>query len=633
MGYLYDFLTWMMDGCYRLCHNYGAAVVLFTFLSRIVLIPVTVWTYRNSVTMMKMQADISALKVRYYGNRDILAQKQAELFKENRYHPLSVSLPLLIQLVLLAGVVGTVRAGMENPAVDMSFGFLDLGQTPCEEGLRLAWIPLAAGVSSWILCVAQNADNVLQSGQTKYNKYLSMLFSVGLSLYLGWYAPAATVLYWVCGNFLAILQMYLLNSMMKPWKQIDYERLEKSRRDLETIQNVGKKTKVSREDRQREKKDYKKFFSIVNKHLVFYSESNGFYKYYRGIIEYILEHTSIVVHYITSDPRDGIFEMQKENPQIRAYYVGENRLITLMMTMDADMVVMTMPDLENYHIKRSYVRRDIEYVFVPHGMGSNNMGMRKGSVDHFDTVFCAGPHQESEIRETEAVYGLSAKEVVRAGYPLLDEIRSRYQSVSHANNGRKKILIAPSWQADNIVDSCIEELLGALEGKGYEIIVRPHPQEVRLKKEYMDVLRQKYTSGDIEIQTDFSSDVPVLEADLLITDWSGISWEYAFGTLRPVLFIDTPMKVENPDYQKIETVPLNILLRDRLGKRLRPDQMDQAPRYVEELICHAAEYEEQIEKLMREYIYNIGCSAQISAEYMIRRILEKAEKRKARKTE
>ncbi len=114
MGYLYDFLTWMMDGCYRLCHNYGAAVVLFTFLSRIVLIPVTVWTYRNSVTMMKMQADISALKVRYYGNRDILAQKQAELFKENRYHPLSVSLPLLIQLVLLAGVVGTVRAGMEN---------------------------------------------------------------------------------------------------------------------------------------------------------------------------------------------------------------------------------------------------------------------------------------------------------------------------------------------------------------------------------------------------------------------------------------------------------------------------------------------------------------------------------------
>lgn len=61
--------------------------------------------------------------------------------------------------------------------------------------------------------------------------------------------------------------------------------------------------------------------------------------------------------------------------------------------------------------------------------------------------------------------------------------------------------------------------------------------------------------------------------------------------------------------------------------------MDQAPRYVEELICHVAEYEERIEKLMREYIYNIGCSAQISAEYMIRRILEKAEKRKAQKTE
>lgn len=50
-----------------------------------------------------------------------------------------------------------------------------------------------------------------------------------------------------------------------------------------------------------------------------------------------------------------------------------------MMKMDADVVVMTMPDIENYHIKRSYIRKDINYVYVPHGMDSLNMTMRTGS--------------------------------------------------------------------------------------------------------------------------------------------------------------------------------------------------------------------------------------------------------------
>ena len=49
-------------------------------------------------------------------------------------------------------------------------------------------------------------------------------------------------------------------------------------------------------------------------------------------------------------------------------YIGEKKLITLMMKLDADVVVMTMPDLENYHIKRSYIRKDIEYIYIPHGM-------------------------------------------------------------------------------------------------------------------------------------------------------------------------------------------------------------------------------------------------------------------------
>lgn len=633
MNYLYLLLGWVMDWCYELCRSYGLAIILFTFISKIVLLPVSLWTYMNSITMIKIQPDINFLKIKYYGQKDIIAEEQAKLFKEKKYHPLASTIPLIVQLILLMGVVGAVRAGIDNPAIDMSFGPVDLGQVPGQVGVSLIWSPIVAGLAAWILCVAQNASNVLQAEQSKYNKYGTMIFSVGLSLYLGWYVPVATALYWICSNLMAVLQLYILNGIIRPKRYVDYEKLNESRKTLAGLQGIGKKKRESifSENKRRERADYKKFFSVVNKHLVFYSESNGFYKYFKGFIEYILERTNITIHYITSDANDDIFRMAQENPQIRAYYIGENRLITLMMKMDADMVVMTMPDLDNYHIKRSYVRDDVEYVFVQHGMGSNNMGMRKGCMDHFDTIFCAGPHQVAEVRETERLYGQPPKNLVEIGYPLIDEIRMNYEAKPHAENERKKILIAPSWQDHNIVDSCLEELLDALKDKGYEIIVRPHPQEVRLKAEHMEALKQKYDSEHVMIQTDFSSNNPILEADLLITDWSGISWEYAFTTLRPILFIDTPMKVMNPDYEKIPTVPLNILLRDKLGKHLKLDEIERVAGTVEDLLEHEEQYREQIDRLAHEYIYNLGCSSRAGADYIIKSLQSKVAARKERK--
>ena len=630
MQFLYRFLGWIMNGCYGILHNYGYAIMLFTFISKIVILPVSLWTYFNSITMIKIQPDINFIRAKYYGQPDEIAEEQAKVFKEKKYHPMASTIPLIVQLILLMGVVGVIRQGIENPAIDMSFGPINLGLVPSKEGISLLFSPLIAGFSAWLLCIAQNKSNVLQAEQSKWNKIGTMIFSVGLSLYLGWFVPIGTALYWVCSNLLAIAQLYITNWIVRPRRYVDYERLEESRKQFALMQGAGKKKKEGyfSANRKRERADYKKFFSVVNKHLVFYSESNGFYKYFKGFIEYILKYTNVKIHYITSDPDDKIFKLAKEQPQIQPYYIGENRLITLMMKMDADVVVMTMPDLETYHIKRSYVRPDIEYIFVQHGMGSNNMSMRKGCMDHFDTVFCAGIHQKTEVEQTEEVYGLPAKTLVEVGYPLIDEMRSNYEVSEHTKNERPKILIAPSWQKDNIIDNCLETLLNELKGRGYEIIVRPHPQEVRLKRDYIDGLKQKYDSDEIEIQTDFSSNNPVLEADLLITDWSGISWEYAFTTLRPILFVNTPMKVENPEYQKIAIEPLNITLRNELGKSLDLTELDRTAETVRDLLDRTEEYHERIDALSEQYIYNRGHSAEVGAKYIIGEIQKKTAERK-----
>lgn len=631
MQYLYQFLGSIMNWCYGVLHNYGWAIVLFTLISKIVLLPIAIWTHLNSIKIIKIQPDINFLKVKYYGQPDVIAEEEAKLYKQERYHPLVSVVPTIIQLILLVGVVGTIRAGINNPAIDMHFGPIDLGRIPSKSGMELIWSPVLAGFSSWLLSFTQNRRNVLQSEQSKVNKYGTMLLTVVLSLYLGWFVPVGVAMYWVCGNLMAILQMYLLNAVIKPSRFVDYERLEESRKELASLQGTGKKESFFSQNRKKERKDYKRFFSVVNKHLVFYSESSGFYKYYKGIIEYLLENTNITIHYITSDPEDQIFILEKQNPKIRAYYIGENRLITLMMKLDADVVCMTMPDLDNYHIKRSYVRDDIEYIFVQHGMGSNNMGMRRGCTDHFDTVFLAGKHQREEEEQIGALYKLKERTLVDVGYPLIDEMRRQYKQSSHKENIRKKILIAPSWQKDNIVDNCLETILDELKGKDYEIIVRPHPQEVRLKQDYMTMLKAKYETQGIEIQTDFSSNNPIFEADILITDWSGISWEYTFTTLHPILFINTPMKIMNPEYQKIDTVPLNILLRDKLGKSLNLDELAKTDETVRYLLSHTEEYRKQIENLAQEYLYNLDRSAEVAARYIIQEVQKKINQKKEKK--
>ncbi|MCD8038356.1 MAG: membrane protein insertase YidC [Lachnospiraceae bacterium] len=631
MDIIYSFFELVMTGCWMLCKNYGLAIILFTFISKLVLLPVSVWVQKNSIKMVRMQPELNFITAKYFGDKDTIAEKQADVYKRDKYHPMASIFPLVIQLILLMCVIEVIKRGMSNPAIDMDFFGIDLSLVPNEQGIGLIGSPIIAGFSAWLLCMAQNSRNVLQSEQSKLNQYGLMIFSVSLSLYLGWFVSVGVAIYWTASNTFAIIQLYIMNWVINPKKYVDYEALEKSKRELEALGNVGSQTRrrFHNPEAKRERQDYKKFFSVVNKHLVFYSESSGFYKYYKGIIEYLLDNTNLVIHYITSDPDDAVFELAKEKPRIRPYYIGEKRLITLMMKLEADMMVMTMPDLENFHIKRSYIDKDIEYVYVPHGMDSHNLAMRTGSIDHYDTVFCVGKHQKEEIEKTEAVYGLPKKNLIEWGYSLLDEMCADYEKSDKTEHDKKRILIAPSWQEDNIVDSCLEEMLDNLKGQGYYVTVRPHPQHVRHRAEFMDGLKKRYEQdADIEIQTDFSSNSTVFEADLMITDWSGIAYEYAYTTKKPVLFINTPMKVMNPEYKKIDTVPINIFLREKIGCSLNPDELNRLSECVEMLLNNRDKYYRIIEGFVDEYVYNHGTSAEVGGKYIVSRIQEKIEKKK-----
>ncbi|MBQ5925366.1 MAG: hypothetical protein IIX03_01490 [Paludibacteraceae bacterium] len=147
------------------------------------------------------------------------------------------------------------------------------------------------------------------------------------------------------------------------------------------------------------------------------------------MIDYLLEKSNVIIHYVTVDPNDQIFSIAERQPRIRPYYIGKTRLITLLMKMDADMVVMTCPDLDNFHLKRSYVRKDIEYVYMFHYPLSTHMVLGSHALDHYDTVFCVGKFQFAEIRAAEQLYGLPEKTLVEAGYGQLEQLHRSYQTM------------------------------------------------------------------------------------------------------------------------------------------------------------------------------------------------------------
>lgn len=655
----------VMKWCYLAVRSYGFSIIVFTVFTKLVLFPISLITQKNSIKMAQMRPELDALKTKYVDDKDKYADEQLALYKRMKYHPLLDMIPLICQIVIVLGLVGVMYrpltyilgvgsqeisvmkdwldslgitnlgdsyqleiirkiqtgdssiAGVMQSTIDSVNGFdmhfmgLNLSERPSlHSNYILLIIPFLSGASAWLMCVVQNRINVLQLYAGRLNKIGMTVFMIAFSTYFAFLVPAGVGIYWICGNLFAIPSMYLTNLIIPPKKYIDM--------DYVCIVNetAKQKEKYQRQYGRVERKYYKQFEHTEDKRLVFYSEGKGFYKYYAPIIDYLIEKSEYIIDYVTSDPEDPILD--DSSGRIRPYYVAQDKyLIPLFMKLDCDICVMTMPDLEKYHIKRSKVRDDIEYIYVFHGMGSSALTLRKGALDNYDTLFCVGEDSVIEIRQMEELYGTRRKTLVETGYVLLDQMITEYNE--DKSNNDKTILIAPSWQPDNIIDVCIEEMLYILADTEYKVVVRPHPQQVRHEKQRFEEMVGKYKIYEnIEIQTDFSSNFTVMNADLIITDWSDIAFEYAFTTLKPVLFIDTPMKVMNSDYDKIEIEPINIALRNIIGKSLAVEDIGELNVVVSRLIADRDKYHDIIKETRAEHIFNIGKSKILSGKYIMK---------------
>ena len=354
--------------------------------------------------------------------------------------------------------------------------------------------------------------------------------------------------------------------------------------------------------------------------IIFYVENEYYFIYLKSIINELIDKNDIRICYVTSSKTDPMLKNNHKN--ISSFYIGDGTARTkFFLNLKAKILIMTMPDLQSFHIKRSKIS-NVHYVYVFHSPVSTHLVYRKEAFDNFDTVFCVGNFQIEEIRERESKYNLKEKRLIKCGYGRLDDLIIEYENFDRSQNkinNKKQIIIAPSWGENGIIETIGKNLIQQLLNFDYKVVLRPHPMTSKKSPKKIKNIQEKFCDNpNFCLEEDVRTFNTFFTSDCIISDWSGVAIESAFTKRKPVLFIDVPIKMRNPEYKEISITPLEIKIREQIGTVIVPDEIINLQEKIEYMIKNKNEFDTKIKKLREQLIFNIGQSEKIAAKEILK---------------
>jgi len=352
--------------------------------------------------------------------------------------------------------------------------------------------------------------------------------------------------------------------------------------------------------------------------IIFYLENEYYFIYLEPIIEKLTGEYDTKICYVTSSKTDPILTSNDKN--IIPFYIGEGiARSNFFINLKASIIVMTMPDLETFHIKRSKIY-PVHYVYIFHSLNSTHYVYRKTAFDNFDTIFCTGNYQIIEIQETERKFNLKKKKLVKHGYGRLDTLINEVKSTNFKKkiSNNKVVLIAPSWGPNGLIETKGQEIVRILLGSGFDVILRPHPMTIKKSKNIIQKIEKEFKDNlNFELETDARNTESFFLCDCMISDWSGVAIEYAFAFEKPVFYVDTPQKINNPEGYKINLVALEDKIRSQIGEVLSLSQLSLLPSKINQFLLSQNKFKEKIQKIREETVFNIGNSGEQGVKYLL----------------
>ena len=354
------------------------------------------------------------------------------------------------------------------------------------------------------------------------------------------------------------------------------------------------------------------------KQLVFYAEYEGSYPVFEGILNELCESHNQSCCYITSDLEDST--LQLNSPHIQVLYL-KILLPFFMAFTKCKVMVLTLAGFNKHDLKRSI--NDTHYIYVFHAAHGCNATYEFGAFEHYESILCVGPHQVQELKKQEKLYNFKPKQLIEAGYYRIERIYEGYQKYHSQHPGGKNtqetVMFAPTWEDNYVLETYAEAIVKSLRGAGYELIVRLHPETTRRYSDWVNQFEAAHQSDNgIFLERNISTDTSFYKADLLITDWSGMTPEYAYGTERPILFLDgVPQKINNIRYKELEIEPIEVSMRNTLGQIVPANEIPKIAVHTANLLNRQDEYRKTIREQRTQNIFAFGRSSEVGAQHII----------------
>jgi hypothetical protein len=268
--------------------------------------------------------------------------------------------------------------------------------------------------------------------------------------------------------------------------------------------------------------------------FVIYCEGKQYWNVFKPVLEEFENHKTGLL-YLTSAQDDPVFDTPWNF--VKVEFIGDgNRAFARLNMLRAGICLMTTPGLDVYQLKRSKMVK--HYAHILHAPSDATM-YRLFGIDYFDSVLLTGDYQAQDIRILEKQRNIHEKKLISVGCSYLDVYAAKIKNLPKEENHPFTVLVSPSWGPSALLSRYGEKLLDPLAASGWNVIIRPHPQSKKSEAAMLEHLQTRYSdSGNIEWDYERENIYSLSKADIMISDFSGIIFDYMFLRDKPVLYVN-----------------------------------------------------------------------------------------------
>ncbi len=348
------------------------------------------------------------------------------------------------------------------------------------------------------------------------------------------------------------------------------------------------------------------------KDIVIYGEDKRYWTTFKGILDEF-ERRQVKVTYLAGSADDPLLSQGYRYVETEVIGLG-NKAYARLNFLSARVVLATTPGLDVYQWKRS---KDVDfYVHMTHGLGAGT-AYRMFGTQFFDAILLSSDVFIPLHRELERKRNSPAKEIVAVGQTYMDYLLERKRNAPDVPRQIPTVLLAPSWGTGSILNRYGERFLNALVSTGFDITLRPHPQSYVTEKQLLEKLMDKFPENEhFHWNADADNYDVLSRSDILISDFSGVVYDYTFIFERPVIYAGASPDTTTQDEWWLDEPFWGMQVLPRIGRELKEEDFPELSSVITSMLGNET-YRSAILEERKKYWQNMGGAARAVTDYLI----------------